>query len=150
MVNYRMQKLFSVHLTLIFLIFSASCGSIPGGSEKKQSKKQFFDRFAERLPAKLKPYKVDIVQGNYVTDRMVSNLSKGQSRDQVRAILGTPLIVDPFRTNRWDYIFLINRGSGKRVIHRFIVMFENDRVATWEGSPIDEQSGELEIPKRKY
>ena len=145
-----MKKLFSVHLTLIFLIFSASCGSIPGGSEKKQSKKQFFDRFAERLPAKLKPYKVDIVQGNYVTDRMVSNLSKGQSRDQVRAILGTPLIVDPFRKNRWDYIFLINRGSGKRVIRRFIVMFENDRVATWEGNPIDEQSGELEIPKRKY
>ena len=125
-------------------------GLFPVDRKKKQSKKQFFDRFAERLPAKLKPYKVDIVQGNYVTDSMVSNLSKGQSRDQVRAILGTPLIVDPFRKNRWDYIFLINRGSGKRVIHRFIVMFENDRVATWEGSPIDEQSGELEIPKRKY
>ena len=145
-----MQKVFSVYLTLVFLIFSASCGSVPGGSEKKQSTKQFFDGFAERLPAKLKPYKVDIVQGNYVTDRMVSNLSKGQSRDQVRAILGTPLIVDPFRKNRWDYIFLINRGSGKRVIHRFMVTFENDRVAAWEGSPIDEQSGELEIPKRKY
>ena len=59
---------------------------------KKTIQKQLFDRFAERLPAKLKPYKVDIVQGNYVTNSMVSNLSKGQSRDQVRAILGTPLI----------------------------------------------------------
>ena len=145
-----MRKLFSVYLTLIVLIFSASCESIPGGSEKKQSKKQLFDRFAERLPAKLKPYKVDIVQGNYVTDSMVSKLSKGQSRDQVQAILGTPLIVDPFRKERWDYIFLINRGSGKRVIHRFTVMFENDRVAEWEGSPIDEQSGDLEITTRKY
>ena len=65
-----MQRLFSVYLTLIVLIFSASCESIPGGSEKKQSKKPLFDRFAERLPAKLKPYKVDIVQGNYVTDSM--------------------------------------------------------------------------------
>ena len=144
-----MQRLFSVYLALIFLIFATSCGSVPFGLGKKQSKKQLFDRFAEKLPAKLKPYKVDIVQGNYVTNSMVSNLSKGQTMDQVRAILGTPLIVDPFRKNRWDYIFLINRGSGKRVIHRFAVMFENDRVAEWEGSPIDEQSGELEIPKRK-
>ena len=80
--------------------------------EKKQSKKQLFDRFAERLPAKLKPYKVDIVQGNYVTNSMVSNLSKGQSRDQVRAILGTPDF-DPFRKIGGIY-FLINRGSGKQ------------------------------------
>tara|TARA_B100000035_G_scaffold209322_1_gene179024 strand:- start:1320 stop:1757 length:438 start_codon:yes stop_codon:yes gene_type:complete len=145
-----MQKLFSVYLALFSLIFSASCGSISGGLDQKQSKKQLFDRFAERLPAKLKPYKVDIVQGNYVTNSMVSNLSKGQTRDQVRTILGTPLIIDPFRKNRWDYLFLINRGSGKRVIHRFMVMFENDRVVAWEGSPIDEKSGNLEVPKRKY
>ena len=145
-----MQRLFSLYLTLIFLIFSTSCGSIPGALDKKRSNKQLFDRFAEKLPAKLKPYKVDIVQGNYVTVSMVSNLSKGQTRDQVRAILGTPLIVDPFRKNRWDYIFLINRGSGKRVIHRFMVMFENDQVVAWEGSPIDEKSGNLEIPTRKF
>ena len=145
-----MQRFFSIYLALILLIFSASCGSISGGLEKKQSKKQLFDRFAEKLPAKLKPYKVDIVQGNYVTNSMVSNLSKGQSRDQVRALLGTPLITDPFRQNRWDYIFLINRGSGKRSIRRFMVIFENDRVVDWEGSAIDEQSGDLEMPTRKY
>ena len=145
-----MQRLFSVYLALIFLIFATSCGSVPFGLDKKQSKKQLFDRFAEKLPAKLKPYKVDIVQGNYVTNSMVSNLSKGQTMDQVRAILGTPLVTDPFRKNRWDYIFLINRGSGKRVIHRFMVMFEDDRVVAWEGSPIDEKSGNLEIPTRKY
>ena len=70
--------------------------------------------------------------------------------DQVRTLLGTPLIIDPFRENRWDYLFLINRGSGNRVIHRFMVMFENDRVVAWEGNPIDEQSGDLEMPARKY
>ena len=145
-----MQKLFSVYLTLICLLFLTSCGSISGGSEKKQSKKQLFDRFAEKLPAKLKPYKVDIVQGNYVTNSMVSNLSKGQTRDQVRTILGTPLITDPFRKNRWDYLFLINRSSGNRVIHRFMVMFENDRVVAWAGSPIDEKSADFEVPTRKY
>ena len=145
-----MQRFFFVYLALIFLIFSVSCGSIPGTLGKKQSKEQLFDRFAERLPAKLKPYKVDIVQGNYVTNSMVSKLSKGQSRDQVRALLGTPLITDPFRKNRWDYIFLINRGSGKQLIHRFMVIFENDRVVDWEGSPIDEHSGDLEMPTRKY
>ena len=145
-----MSRLFSVYLALIVLIFSASCGSISGSLEKKQSKKQLFDRFSEKLPAKLKPYKVDIVQGNYVTNSMVSNLSKGQTREQVQTILGTPLITDPFRKNRWDYLFLVNRGSGKRVIHRFTVMFENERVVAWEGSPIDEKSGNLEMPTRKY
>ena len=145
-----MKQYFSVYLALIFLLFLTSCGSVSDGSDKKQSKKQLFDRFTDKLPAKLKPYKVDIVQGNYVTNRMVSNLSKGQTRDQVRTILGTPLIIDPFRKNRWDYLFLINRGSGKRVIHRFMVIFDNDRVVAWEGSPIDEKSGNLEIPTRKY
>ena len=145
-----MKKLFSVYLALIFLIFSTSCGSITGSLDKEPPKKQLFDRFAERLPVKLKPYKVDIVQGNYVTEGMVSNLSKGQTRDQVRTILGTPLITDPFRKNRWDYLFLINRSSGNRVIHRFMVMFENDRVVAWAGSPIDEKSADFEVPTRKY
>ena len=144
-----MQRLFSIYLALIILLFLTSCGSVPGDSDKKQSKKQLFDRFAGRLPAKLKPYKVDIVQGNYVTTSMVSNLSKGQTRDQVRTILGTPLIADPFRKNRWDYLFFINRGSGELVLHKFMVMFENDRVVSWEGNPIDEKSGNLEMPTRK-
>ena len=117
---------------------------------KKNNPKSNFLIDLRKITGKVKPYKVDIVQGNYVTNSMVSNLSKGQSRDQVRTILGTPLITDPFRKNRWDYIFLINRGSGKRVIHRFMVMFENDRVVAWEGSQLTNNQGDLEMPTRKY
>ena len=49
----------------------------------------------------LKPYKIDIQQGNYVTQDMIAKLQPGMSRSQVRFALGTPLIVDPFRTDDW-------------------------------------------------
>ncbi len=145
-----MEKLFSLNLTVIFLFFSTSCALFPDNPDRKRTEKQLFDRFAEGLPANLKPYKVDIVQGNYITKSMVSNLSKGQTRVQVQSILGTPLIIDPFRKDRWDYIFLINRGVGTREIHRFMVVFEGDRVIGWEGEPIDEKSGKFKMPTRKF
>jgi outer membrane protein assembly factor BamE len=50
----------------------------------------------------LTPYKMDIQQGNVVTQAMVARLERGMSRSQVRFTLGTPLVVDPFRADRWD------------------------------------------------
>ena len=72
---------------------------------------------------------------------MVSNLSKGQTRTRFE-LYWYAFVTDPFE-RIGGIIFLINRGSGARVIHRFMVMFENDRVVAWEGSPIDEKSETL-------
>ena len=54
----------------------------------------------------LTPYKIDVQQGNYVTQDMVEKLKPGMTRSQVKFLLGTPLVVDPFRNDRWDYVYL--------------------------------------------
>jgi len=50
-------------------------------------------------------YRSSIVQGNDINQRAVDRLETGMTRDQVRALLGSPLIQDQFHPNRWDYVF---------------------------------------------
>jgi outer membrane protein assembly factor BamE len=59
------------------------------------------------------PYRIDIRQGNYITQEMVAQLKPGMSRDQVRFILGTPLVADIFHADRWDYIYSFKPGRGE-------------------------------------
>jgi outer membrane protein assembly factor BamE len=78
-------------------------------------------------------HKIDIQQGNYVTQDMVAKLKPGMTRSQVRFALGTPLVVDPFRNDRWDYVYVMQK-RGKIVEQRRIaVIFENDALARLEG-----------------
>ena len=65
---------------------------------------------APRLPPLLsacflKPYKIDVQQGNFLDQEMVAKLKPGMTRSQVRFLLGTPLIADPFHPDRWDYVY---------------------------------------------
>ena len=78
-------------------------------------------------------YKLEIVQGNYVTQEMVERLKVGMTRAQVRTALGTPLLTDPFHADRWDYVYERYRRGGRIERHDFRVHFENDRLAKWEG-----------------
>src|SRR5215471_11672708 len=55
------------------------------------------------------PYKVEVVQGNFVSKEQVEALKPGMTRQQVREILGTSLLVDVFHADRWDYVFTIRR-----------------------------------------
>lgn len=59
------------------------------------------------------PYRIDIRQGNYVSQDMIAKLKKGMTKDQVRFVLGTPLLKDLFHDNRWDYVYLFQPGKGK-------------------------------------
>lgn len=87
-----------------------------------------FDRFGV--------YRIDINQGNYLTQDMVEKLKVGQSRQQVRAILGTPILDSAFHADRWDYIYSFKK-SGKETENRnFVVYFENDELARWEGDEV--------------
>ena len=78
-------------------------------------------------------YKLDINQGNYITSDQVDRLKVGQTRQQVRAVLGTPMLADAIHANRWDYPYEFNR-LGRTLEHRqFTVYFVDDKVARWEG-----------------
>lgn len=116
------------------LLLLASCGSI--------------DRITKNPPDWLTPYRADIGQGNFITQDQASRLKKGMSREQVRALLGTPLLVDPFRDNRWDYVFDIRRGDGGRDRRRYFVRFEKDQLVEWGGDELPAVSGDVILPMR--
>lgn len=88
-------------------------------------------------------YRIDINQGNFLTQDMVGKLKEGQSRVQVRAILGTPLLTTAFRDDRWDYVYRFSR-QGRLVEERdFTVFFVGDKLARWEGDEMPLSMAEL-------
>lgn len=82
------------------------------------------------------PHRMEIQQGNFVTQEMVEKLQPGMTRSQVRFLLGTPLVVDPFRTDRWDY-FYARRVKGEWVEQRrIVIIFVDDKLARIEGDVV--------------
>lgn len=76
-----------------------------------------------RVPRFVNEYKIDVQQGNVVTQEMVSQLRSGQTKDQVRFILGTPLLMDVFHANRWDYIYRLHKGSTGETDEQKLTLF---------------------------
>ena len=87
------------------------------------------------LPS-IKPYKLDVQQGNVVTSKMLLQLRPGMTQSQVRFIMGTPLIQDSFHGKRWDYVYQM-RESGKIIEQRRVILdFENDLLKTVRGDVV--------------
>jgi outer membrane protein assembly factor BamE len=78
------------------------------------------------------PYRIDIVQGNAITREQAALVRPGLTRLQVRDILGTPLIADPFHANRWDYIFSLRRPNTEVQRRSVVVHFDGDVVKSVE------------------
>ncbi|HLD66677.1 MAG TPA: outer membrane protein assembly factor BamE [Pseudomonas sp.] len=79
-------------------------------------------------------YKIDIQQGNVVTQDMIDQLRPGMTRRQVRFIMGNPLITDTFHANRWDYLYSIQPGGVERQQERVSLVFDgNDQLAGLAG-----------------
>ena len=78
-------------------------------------------------------YKVPITQGNIFEDEDIEKLQVGQSMNQVQFILGSPMIKDPFHSNRWDYLNLITIGDEKIVEKKLIVIFDDENLlSSWK------------------
>jgi outer membrane protein assembly factor BamE len=89
------------------------------------------------LAPSLTPYRIEIQQGNYVTQEMVAQLKPGLTRDQVRFVLGTPLVSDLFHEERWDYVFMRQRANSSEIEYRRIAVFFYDgRLKRVEGDMI--------------
>jgi outer membrane protein assembly factor BamE len=84
----------------------------------------------------LKPYRMEIVQGNVVTQEVMAQIQPGLGRAQVREILGTPLLTDIFHENRWDYVFTIARQGVPAQQRRVSVFFKNDLVERFEADAL--------------
>ncbi|MCS6786138.1 MAG: outer membrane protein assembly factor BamE [Thiobacillaceae bacterium] len=86
----------------------------------------------------LSPYRLDIPQGNEVTQAMLDQLKPGMTAAQVRYILGTPLIVDPFHKERWDYVLRVEKGGRVVARQRLTVHFRDGRL---QGVETDKPGG---------
>jgi outer membrane protein assembly factor BamE len=90
----------------------------------------------ETLFGLLEPYKVDVVQGNVVTQEVMAQIQPGLGRMQVKEILGTPLLADPFHIDRWDYVFTIRRQGVADQKRRVSIFFKNDAVERFDTEPL--------------
>lgn len=78
-------------------------------------------------------HKIDIQQGNVITQEMVSKLKPGMTKNQVKFVLGTPPITDAFHQDRWDYIYSLQQGGGERQQRRLTLFFDDDKLTRIEG-----------------
>lgn len=78
-------------------------------------------------------HRIDVQQGNALDQENVSRLKPGLNRSQVRFLLGTPLLVDPFRTDRWDYVYLYYKAGKLTEQKRITLFFEGDTLVRIEG-----------------
>ena len=91
-----------------------------------------------RIPG-FTPHKIEIQQGNLVSQEMISQLKPGMSKEQVRIALGTPLLTDIFHADRWDYVFWREAPDGKREQRKLAVHFQDGKLVRVDGDVVAKQ-----------
>lgn len=83
-------------------------------------------------------YRIDIPQGNFVTEDMLGELQPGMSPEQVRYVLGAPTLVDPFTPDKWFYLMTYRPGKGDNVSQQIVLHFENGTYSHYDGEVIED------------
>lgn len=78
-------------------------------------------------------YRINIDQGNIITQEMINQLKPGMTREQVKYVMGSPLIADSFHPDRWDYVYTLRTGEGKRTRQQLTVLFKDDALVSLSG-----------------
>ena len=99
-----------------------------------------FDSATNRLVSVVTPYKIDVVQGNFVSREQVEALQPGMGRQQVRDILGTPLVTSLFHNDRWEYVFTLKRPGVEVQTRKLTVFFDGDSFLRSEGDEMPSES----------
>jgi outer membrane protein assembly factor BamE len=86
------------------------------------------------------PYKVDVIQGNFVSREQVEQLQAGMTRDQVKAVLGTPLLTSLFHADRWDYVFTLKRQGVEPQSFKYTVFFKGDQLERFSGDSMPSEA----------
>ena len=79
------------------------------------------------------PYRTDVIQGNFVSKEQVAQLQPGMTRDQVKSVLGTPLLASLFHADRWDYVFTLKRQGIEPQAFKYTVFFKDDQLERFQG-----------------
>jgi outer membrane protein assembly factor BamE len=95
-----------------------------------------FNQATGRVAGLVTPYKVEVVQGNFVSKEQKQALQLGMPRAQVRDILGSPLIASAFHADRWDYVFTIRRQGQEPQLRKLSVFFKGNDLAQVESDEL--------------
>jgi outer membrane protein assembly factor BamE len=106
------------------VFISLMAGLLASGCQSLQSSDHFL--------GVVTPYRLEVVQGNVVTQEQASAVQPGMSREQVRDLLGSPLLTDLFHANRWDYVFTIRRQGAAHQQRRVVAWFEGETLKRLE------------------
>lgn len=86
------------------------------------------------------PYKVDVIQGNFVSKEQIELLQPGMTRDQVKAVLGTSLMASLFHSDRWDYVFTLKRQGVEPQSFKYTVFFKDDLLERFSGDAMPSEA----------
>jgi len=92
----------------------------------------------DRIPG---VYRMDVQQGNYLSAEQVDQLKIGMTKDQVRFVMGTPMLIDTFHTDRWDYLYRFEPGSGDMTSEHIVLHFKGDILERIDGKLKPSESG---------
>ncbi len=94
-------------------------------------------------------YRINIQQGNFLDQAAVDQVKSGMTRSQVRYLLGTPMVADPFVKDRWDYIYYLKKGRSRHVdARRVTVYFDGEKVASLD-KPTDAEAAAQDASARQ-
>ena len=79
------------------------------------------------------PYRIDVIQGNFISKEQVDALKVGMPKAQVKDVLGTPLVSSVFHADRWDYVFTLRRQGIASQVFKYAVFFKGDQLERFEG-----------------
>ena len=132
----------STLLAAAILATLSACGTIDG--------------VTGRIASSITPYRVEVVQGNFVSREQVEALRPGMTRQQVREVLGTPLLTSVFHADRWDYVFTLRRQGVEPQARKLTVYFTANVMERFEGdtmpseaefvATLDRSTGKRRIP----
>ncbi len=142
-----MRKLLILLMTFIAVQTLTACSSTKTLNEEMLAA-------ADKLPG---VYKIDIRQGNLVTQEMINQLRPGMDKRQVTFILGTPLLVDPFHKDRWDYFYNLKTAGKQTKQERVTVFFNDNKLVNLKGNfkpsnqfqPMMINTEVVDVPKRE-
>ena len=95
-------------------------------------------------------HRINIQQGNVISQTMIDKLKPGMTKSQVRFVLGNPVIDDPLNQKRWDYVYTLQVGSRKPIVRELHVHFVDERLSYFEGDfkpsePVEETPAVAEV-----
>ncbi|PCI19689.1 MAG: cell envelope protein SmpA [Piscirickettsiaceae bacterium] len=142
-----MRKLLIILLIFISSSLLLACSTTESLNDKIHS-------VADNLPG---VYKINVRQGNVITQELIDQLRPGMDKRQVKFLLGTPLIADPFHKDRWDYFYNMKTAGKQTKQERLTVFFKDKKLVSLTGNfkpsneykPMTINTEVVDVPKRE-